>query len=125
VSGMLCNRHLARSIADMSFFEFRRQLTYKAERLGGRVIVADRWFPSSKICSACSSKNDALTLSVRLWTCPSCGTSHDRDVNAAINLRNLAVSSTVSACGEEGSGAGRKARVKPASVKQEVSFVHA
>ena len=125
VSGMLHNRHLARSIADMSFFEFRRQLTYKAEMRGGRVIVADRWFPSSKICSACGFNNDALTLSVRSWTCPSCGTPHDRDVNAAINLRNLAVSSTVSACGEEGSGAGRKARVKPASVKQEVSFVHA
>jgi putative transposase len=125
VSGMLCNRHLARSIADMSFFELRRQLTYKAEMRGGRVIVADRWFPSSKICSACGSKNDALRLSVRSWTCPSCGAFHDRDVNAAINLRNLAVSSTVSACGEEGSGAGRKARVKPASVKQEVSFVHA
>ncbi|MDY7017540.1 MAG: RNA-guided endonuclease TnpB family protein, partial [Nitrospirota bacterium] len=125
VSGMLCNRHLARSIADMSFFEFRRQLTYKAEMRGGRVIVADRWFPSSKICSACGFKNDALKLSVRSWTCPSCGASHDRDANAAINLRNLAVSSTVSACGEEGSGAGRKAHVKPASTKQEVSFVHA
>ncbi|MDY7016878.1 MAG: RNA-guided endonuclease TnpB family protein [Nitrospirota bacterium] len=125
VSGMLCNWHLARSIADMSFFEFRRQLTYKAERLGGQVIVADRWFPSSKICSACGSKNDALKLSVRSWTCPSCGTPHDRDVNAAINLRNLAVSSTVSACGEEGSDVGRKAHVKPASTKQEISFVHA
>ncbi|MDY7017856.1 MAG: zinc ribbon domain-containing protein, partial [Nitrospirota bacterium] len=86
---------------------------------------ADRWFPSSKICSACGFKNDALTLSVRSWTCLSCGASHDRDVNAAINLRNLAVSSTVSACGEEGSDVGRKASVKPASTKQEVSFVHA
>jgi len=123
VRGMVKNRRLARSIADMGFFETRRQLGYKADMRGGQVVVADRFFASSKTCSSCGHKLDTLLLSVRRWTCPACCTEHDRDVNAAINLENYAVSSTVSACGEEGSGYGRKTRVKPASVKQEVSFV--
>ena len=121
--GMMANRHLARSIADMGFFEFRRQLEYKAAMRGGMVVVADRWFPSSKTCSVCGSVQEKLPLSIRQWTCPECGADHDRDVNAAINLKNMAVSSTVSACGEEGSGPARKRQAKPASVKQEVSFV--
>lgn len=123
VRGMVKNRHLARSIADMGFFEFRRQLEYKAAMRGGQVVVADRFYASSKTCSACGRKLDDLPLSVREWTCPSCGTVHYRDVNAAVNLKNMAVSSTVAACGEEGSGLGRKTQVKPASAKQEVSFV--
>ena len=123
VRGMVKNRHLARSIADMGFFELRRQLEYKAAMRGGHVVVADRFYASSKTCSACGHKLDDLPLSVRQWTCPKCGAHHDRDVNAAINLKNMAVSSTVSACGEDGSGSGRKTRVKPASAKQEVSFV--
>lgn len=121
VRGMVRNHHLARSIADMGFFEFRRQLEYKAAMRGGQVVVADRFYASSKTCSACGKKLDELPLSVREWACPSCGVVHDRDVNAAINLKNMAASSAVSACGEEGSGSGRKARVKPASMKQEVS----
>jgi len=121
VKSMIKNRHLARSIADQGFFEFRRQLNYKADMRGGQIIVADRWFASSKICSSCGYKLDILPLSVRQWTCPICSTAHDRDVNAAQNLKNLAVSSTVSACGEEGSGLDRKTQVKPASMKQEVS----
>jgi len=121
VEGMVKNRRLARSIADMGFFECRRQLDYKANMRGGQIIVADRWFASSKTCSDCGHKLDVLPLSVRQWTCPACGAAHDRDVNAAINLKNLAVSSTVSACGEEGAGLNRKIQVKPASVKQEVS----
>jgi len=121
IKGMVKNRHLARSVSDMGFFEFRRQLEYKADMRGGQVIVAERWFASSKTCSACGHKLDVLPLSVRHWTCPACGAVHDRDMNAAINLKNLAVSSTVSACGEEGSGLNRKIQVKPASVKQEVS----
>lgn len=118
---MVRNRRLARSIADMGFFEFRRQLEYKAAMRGGQVVVADRWNPSSKTCSDCGHRLDELPLSVREWTCPVCCAVHDRDVNAAVNLKNMAVSSTVAACGEEGSGSGRKTRVKPASVKQEVS----
>jgi putative transposase len=121
VKGMLKNRRLARSIADMGFFEFRRQLEYKAAMRGGEIVMADRFFASSKICFRCGHKLEALPLSAREWTCPKCGAHHDRDRNAAINLRNYAVSSTVSACGEEGSGPGRKPKVKPASVKQEAN----
>ena len=121
VRGMVKNRHLARSIADMGFFELRRQLEYKAAMRGGQVVVADRFYPSSKTCSNCGHKLEELSLSVRQWTCPGCATCHDRDVNAAINLKNMAVSSTVSACGEEGSGRRRKTTVKPASAKQEAS----
>ncbi len=107
VSGMMKNRHLARAIADMSFYEFRRQLQYKTSMRGGQVVVADRFYPSSKTCSVCGYKLESLPLSVRKWKCPGCGTDHDRDLNAAINLKNMAVSSTVTACGEEGSGSSR------------------
>ncbi len=122
VKGMLKNRHLSRAVSNMGFFEFRRQLEYKAAQRGSVMVVADRWFPSSKMCSHCGHKLETLPLAVRQWTCPACSTTHDRDVNAAVNLKNLAVSSTVSVCGEEGSGSGRKTRTKPASVKQKVSF---
>ena len=123
VSGMMANRRLSRAVADMGFFELRRQLQYKAARRGGEVVVAERWYASSKTCSACGYKLEALSLSLaqRAWSCPGCGVQHDRDVNAAINLKNMAVSSTVSACGEDGSGAARKRSVKPASAKQESS----
>lgn len=121
VRGMVRNRHLARSIADMGFFEFRRQLEYKTAMRSGQVVVADRFYPSSKTCSACGHRLEALPLVVREWTCPACGVVHDRDLNAATNLKNMAVSSTVSACGEEGAGRTRKSAVKPASVKQEAS----
>lgn len=104
VKGMLKNRCLARSIADMGFGELRRQLEYKAAWRGGQVVVVDRWYPSSKRCSCCGHKLDVLDLQVRQWRCPDCGTLHDRDMNAAINLRSMAVSSTVPACGGEGAG---------------------
>lgn len=119
VKGMLGNRRLARAIADMGFHELRRQLEYKAAWRGGRVVVAGRWYPSSKLCSCCSYRLETLELGVRQWRCPGCSTLHDRDVNAAINLKNLAVSSTVSACGGEGAGLACERRVKPAPVKQE------
>jgi putative transposase len=124
VRSMVRNRHLARAVSDMGFAELRRQVEYKAAMRGGEVIFADRFYPSSKTCSACGHVLDVLPLSVREWTCPDCGSHHDRDLNAAVNLKNLAASSAVSACGEEGSGSCRKTRVKPASTKQEVSFDH-
>ena len=120
VRGMVKNRPLARAITDRGFFELRRQLEYKTARRGG-LVVADRWFPSSRTCSACGHKLETLPLSVREWTCPTCGAVHDRDVNAAMNLKNMAASSSVAACGEEGAGSGRKTGVKPASTKQEIS----
>jgi len=110
VKGMLGNHCLARSIADMGFGELRRQLEYKAAWRDRQVIVVDRWYPSSKTCSCCGHRLDVLELQVRQWRCPACGTLHDRDVNAAINLRNMAVSSTVAACGGEGSGPAPKAQ---------------
>jgi putative transposase len=119
VRGMMANRHLARSIADGGFHEFRRQLAYKTEWRGGQVVVASRWFPSSKTCSGCGVAREVLPLAVRQWTCSECGASHDRDVNAARNLERYAVSSTVSACGEERASAVHTHRVKRASAKQE------
>jgi putative transposase len=119
IKGMLRNRYLSRAIADMGFYELRRQLEYKAAWRCGQVVVVDRWFPSSKLCSGCGYRLDALGLDVRHWTCPGCGVSHDRDVNAATNLRNMAVSSTASACGGGGAGPARGRRVKPAPERQE------
>ena len=89
VKGMLANAHLARSIADVGFYEIRRQLQYKALRYGTVIVLANSWYPSSKLCSACGQKNATLTLAEPTWTC-SCGVRHERDVNAAINLQRLA-----------------------------------
>jgi len=90
VRGMLANARLSRAIADVGFYEIRRQLSYKALRYGTSVVLADRWYPSSRLCSACGARNGDLTLAERTWTCASCGAHHDRDVNAAINLQRLA-----------------------------------
>jgi putative transposase len=86
VSGMLANHKLASSIADMSFFEFRRQLTYKCELYGSELVVVDRWFPSSKTCSNCGTKKETLSLMTRVFHCECCGLEIDRDLNASINL---------------------------------------
>ncbi|MGH8002667.1 MAG: RNA-guided endonuclease InsQ/TnpB family protein [Brasilonema sp.] len=86
VSGMLANHKLAKAIADMSFFEFRRQLTYKCQLYGSKLVVVDRWFPSSKTCSNCGTKKETLTLNQRVFECGHCGFVIDRDLNAAINL---------------------------------------
>jgi putative transposase len=119
VKGMLGNRHLARAIADMGFYELRRQLEYKARWRGGQIVLVDRWYPSSKLCSRCGYRLKTLALDVRRWICPGCGVLNNRDVNAAINLRNVAVSSTASACGGDGTGLTRKREAKPAPEKQE------
>jgi putative transposase len=90
VSGMLKNDRLARAISDVGFYEIRRQLEYKAIRYGTALIMADRWYPSSKLCSSCGERNAGLGLGERTWTCPACRAHHDRDLNAAINLQRLA-----------------------------------
>ena len=89
VSGMLANHCLAQAISDVGFAEFRRQLEYKTVWYGSELIVADRFFPSSRLCRHCGCINSELKLSDRQWTCD-CGAIHDRDLNAAINLKNLA-----------------------------------
>jgi len=119
VRGMLANGHLARAVVDVGMSEFGRQLTYKAAMSGAQVVVADRWFPSSKTCSDCGHVHAGLTLCDRAWSCEECGIIHDRDRNTAINLMRLAASSAVAACGEEGSDVGPVAAVKPPAVKQE------
>lgn len=96
IRNMLKNHSLARAISDASWYEFRSMLEYKCAWYGRDLVVIDRWFPSSKLCSACGCLQDKMPLSVREWTC-ACGTVHDRDVNAAKNI--LAAGLAVSACG--------------------------
>jgi putative transposase len=121
VSGMVRNRSLARVISDCGWREFRRQLAYKCARYGRRMIVIDRWYPSSKTCSACGRRLAELSLSTRHWTCPSCRTRHDRDLNAAKNI--LAAGLAVTACGA-GVRHLETSPVRPA-VKQEPRLVTA
>ena len=121
VSGMVRNRHLARAISDCGWGEFRRQLEYKCQRYGRDLVVIDRWYPSSKTCSACGHLLADLSLSARHWRCPSCGTRHDRDINAAKNIlaAGLAVArgSPGDACGADVRHSG-SSRVRSAA-KQE------
>ncbi|MEG3845176.1 RNA-guided endonuclease TnpB family protein, partial [Microcoleus sp. herbarium14] len=99
VRGMSKNHKLASALLDGGFFEFRRQLTYKADWYGSELVVADRFFASSKTCSGCGCKKSVLKLSERTYHCESCGLQIDRDLNAAINLKHYTVSYTGSACG--------------------------
>ena len=99
VKGMSKNHKLASAILDGGFFEFSRQLEYKANWYGSTLTKVSTFYPSSKICSSCGTKKDILKLSERTFKCVSCGFEKDRDLNASLNLKNMAVSSTVSACG--------------------------
>ena len=86
VAGMVRNQRLARAISDSGWGRFRRQLEYKCQHAGRELIVIDRWYPSSKTCSACGHLLASLSLGTRRWTCPACGSRHDRDINAAQNI---------------------------------------
>jgi putative transposase len=127
VRGMMANGKLSRAVADVGMFEFRRQIEYKAAMQGVRIVVAGRWYPSSKTCSDCGCIHTSLTLSDRKWVCDDCGVVHDRDHNAAINLMNMAGSSSVTACGAGRAGLGLAVKTKRPAAKQEPThglFVH-
>ena len=98
VAGMLRNHSLARAISGAAWSDLRGMLEYKCDWYGRDLIVADRWFPSSKTCSDCGHQIGALPLSIREWVCPACGVRHDRDTNAARNIR--AAGLAVQACGD-------------------------
>lgn len=99
VSGMLANGKLSKAIADMGFYEFRRQLEYKTQLYGSKLVIVDRFYPSSKTCSSCGEKKLSLSLSQRVFQCNNCGFECDRDLNAAINLKQEAARLVVLACG--------------------------
>ena len=105
VKGMSKNRKLSSATLDCGFYEFRRQLEYKSDWYGSKVLTVNRFFPSSKTCSCCGNIKKDLTLKDRLYCCESCGLEIDRDLNAAINLKDQsnilrAASSAASVCGE-------------------------
>jgi putative transposase len=121
VKGMMSNHCLARSISDIGWGEIARQLGYKCDK----VQPVGRFYPSSKLCNHCGYKTGTLSLNVRDWTCPDCGCVHDRDANAAINIKAeglrifTASYAGNNACGVEGSGPARKSGTKPSTTKQE------
>ena len=88
VNGMLKNHNLAKSIQDVSWYEVKRQLEYKTQWYGRDLVKISRWFPSSKLCSKCGYINKKIALKDREWICPDCGTHHDRDFNASVNIEN-------------------------------------
>lgn len=129
VAGMIRNRRLARSIADAGFGEIRRQLGYKTRWRGGHLIVASRWYPSSKTCSCCGAVKPKLRLSERVYTCTDCGLVLDRDLNAARNLAALAAQHHVAGSGPETSNARRANQKTPlvgqVAMKRELGTAHA
>src|SRR6266436_2778547 len=106
VKHMVKNRKLSKAISDVGWSEFVSQLDYKAQWYGRHLVKIDKWYPSSKRCFECGHILDSLPLDVREWTCPACGTHHERDINAAKNI--LAAGLAVAACGES---------VRPGAVK--------
>jgi putative transposase len=96
---------------------FRSQIEYKAKRYGTRLVIADRWYPSSRLYSVCGWKNEALALEDREWTCPRCGTHHDRDHNAALNLKRLATATALPVASPTGNGGAAAGIVSAAAGK--------
>jgi putative transposase len=139
VLGMVRNHKLAKAISDTGWGIFINFLSYKLERNGGKLIEINRWFPSSKLCSNCHYQIASLPLDIRDWTCPSCGTHHDRDGNAAMNIRaegiRMLALSAVEMLSSSGTGEanangeevrpnrGRKSKMRHSSVKLEADTV--
>lgn len=128
VKGMVRNHNLAKAISDAGWGMFTNFLAYKLERKAGKLVEIGRWFPSSKLCSNCYHQIDELPLDVRNWTCPHCGTSHDRDGNAATNIRAEGIrmlktdGTAVSAVGGEvRPRLGRKSKLRHSPVSTETA----
>ncbi|MFB2769883.1 RNA-guided endonuclease InsQ/TnpB family protein [Pelatocladus sp. BLCC-F211] len=131
VKGMVRNHKLAKAVSDTGWGTFVNFLSYKLERSDGKLIEINRWFPSSKLCSNCHYQISELPLDVRTWTCPSCGTHHDRDGNAAMNIRAEGIRMlSSSGTGEANANGedvrpirGRKSKMRQSSVKLEAHTV--
>lgn len=130
VKGMVRNHKLAKAISNVGWGTFTNFLAYKLERKGGKLVEIDRWFPSSKLCSNCFYQIGEMPLDIREWTCPHCGTHHDRDENAAINIRAEGIrmlkaeGSAVSAVGGEvRPKLGRKSKLRHSPVITEANTV--
>lgn len=121
---MVKNHNLSSAILDGGFYEFKRQLLYKKEWYGGSVIIANTYFPSSKLCSCCKNKKEVLKLYERNYVCKKCASVLDRDFNASRNLENIAVSSTVIAFGDRSTTSNEVQLVDELGIKHQMfSFV--
>ena len=120
IKGMVQNRSLARSLQDAGLAEFRRMLQYKCGKAGTALIAADRWYPSSQLCSGCGARQK-LSLADRTYRCHCCGAVIDRDLNAAHNLSTVGYTG-IQACGQEGSGWRHTLLTKPSWMKQELNL---
>ena len=123
ISGMLKNKHLSKSVQQQNFYKFREILTYKAGLAGIKLIIADRFYPSSKLCSHCGTIKHNLKLTERTYICNECGLEIGRDLNASLNLCRLG-SSTVSSTGINACGVlnqTKVAKAKSGTVKQEIN----
>ncbi|MBW4501322.1 MAG: transposase [Scytonema hyalinum WJT4-NPBG1] len=130
--GMVRNHNLAKAISDCGWGMFTNFLAYKLEHKGGKLVEVDRWFPSSKLCSNCLYQVSEMPLDVREWTCPHCGTHHDRDANAAKNIRAEGIrmlkaeGSAVSAVGGEvRPKLGRKSKLRHSPMSTEAPSAYA
>lgn len=122
VHGMVKNHKLAKAISDAGWGEFKRQLLYKGEWYGSQVVVIDRFYPSSRECSACHHVLPELKLSMREWDCPVCGARHDRDINAAKNIKNQAKTRAgIARSHADGEGASLAVKSEQSSVKSEAT----